>query len=118
LYKAADSGVALDLTAAEFLEDVIRETLEAVSPGLGVNGETLAAISRSVAIVNAVIADPTLGPRSDVVADIARASQGTLLLAVSQLTQGMINIREFSRRTEPSVLFTDVRLPPGAADTD
>jgi subtilisin family serine protease len=118
MVKVVNSERALDLTSASVIEDLLEKAVAAVSPSMRSDGAELSGLAKSVAMVNAVTADPTLDPRSDIAIDIARASQGGFLAAVSELASGKEGIENFRMRTEPSQLFKDVALPQKALDTD
>jgi subtilisin family serine protease len=118
MVKVANSERALDLTSASVIEGLLEEAFAVVSPSMRSGATGLPALARSVAMVNAVTADPALDPRSDIALDIARASQGVLLAAVSDLALGKVNTQNFGLRTEPSQLFRDVALSQEALDTD
>lgn len=116
--QIVDSERALNLTSAVVVEDLLRGAFAEVFPEMPFDEEALAELSISVATVNAVIADPTVDPRSKIATDIASAAQGAFLTAVVELASAPASVVSFKARTEPRYLFQHVALPPNAPDTD
>jgi hypothetical protein len=116
--QAVVSQTGLDLSSPTALQAVLTDALDAVAPEAGIAATVLAAVADSVAVVNAVVADPTLDPLSDVAADIVRTAQDSLQGAVKDLVAGEVSVDDFTASTGPTTLFERVTLPANAPDTD
>lgn len=108
----------LDLTSAVVIEDLLKGAFGRIAPEIQSDEATLDALAESVAMVNAVIADPAVDLRSDTAIEIVGTAQGAFLKVVSELAEGRASIASFSEQTEPKYLFQGVELPLDAPDRD
>jgi hypothetical protein len=112
--KAAVSNMGLDLTSSAALQSVLIGALNEVATEAVIGASVLIAISESVATVNAVVADPTLDPSSELAAAIVKAAQKDLQSSVKAVVDGTVTVDAFKVDTDYTKLFTNVVL----LDTD
>ena len=115
---SATSSQGLDLTSATELQRILTEAVDTMATNLSPSAAALDAMADSIALANAVTADPGLDPVSAEVSDVLQSVQSTLLESVAALATGAINADDFRQQAGSTQLFSGVVLAPDAVDTD
>lgn len=106
----------IDLTDSSSVRSVLEDASNTLS--LSLTDAQLNAMSDSVAMINAVIANPELNPTDNMATDITLAAQQQLQVNISALVEGDITADKFISDNTASSLFSGISAPKGATDTD
>ena len=102
--------------STDTLTTVLSEAVAVVAPEVVLEDAAIAAIASSAAMVNMVVADPTLDPLSDVATDIVESAQEDLQTSVADVVSGEVSVVRLTQRIRKS--YTKVVIVVDALDTD
>ena len=106
----------IDLTDSISIRSLLEDASNTLS--LSLTDAQLNAMSDSVAMINAVIANPELNPTDNMATDITLAAQQQLQVNIEALVKGDITVDKFISDNAASSLFSGISAPKGAIDTD
>ena len=110
------ASTRIDLTDAALVGNAI--TAAAAVSGRVVAAETIAAVARSVAVLNVALSDESLNPTAAIAIALATRAQETVLVQVVAVVAGTVAIAEFEAATDAKEVFKDIDAGVDAIDTD
>ena len=114
----AQSEGSIDLTASTTIKTVLTDVAHEITPSIDVASSAVKAVADAVAMVNAVVANITLDPLSDIATEIAVAAQGPLQALVLDVVSGSVTVDSFAEEAGAVKLFENIAVAADAPDSD
>jgi subtilisin family serine protease len=114
----AQSEGSIDLTASTTIKTVLTDAAQEITPSIDVASSVVKAVADAVAMVNAVVANITLDPLSDMATEIVVAAQGSLQASVLDVVSGSVTVDSFAEEAGAVKLFENIAVAADAPDSD
>jgi subtilisin family serine protease len=114
----AQSQGSIDLTASATIQTVLTKVVQEVMPAIAISTSKLAAISNTLATINALVSSTTLDPVSFTAKQIITSTQNSMQTSIANLVSDEIVVSDFANETGVSILLANVAVASDAPDND